>query len=434
MLGGSVFISVIRMVLSFSGTILLFMLMDEPKFSRKKTLALYVGVCLVLLPLTCIWYRYSWSTFVRLGPISLFTVLSLVSVYVSSTRIYLTLYKLAFTYYLMAFFIIGGIEIATIFFDGNVWADIVARGILVAVLAYFINKYLRRFIHEFGIYLESELDRFSLAVLIISLFFAILFVLRPHNQEEMKYRLLQITAIFFLVGLLQIMVFRLYLHIGKESEYRTENQLMQMNHRLLERQLEFLEESVEAGRRIRHDARHHNIIIAEYARRGQNSELLKYLGEYEKNMDEGTAPVICGNIAVNNILSAYTGKAKKERIKVLLDIQVEKECGIRDIDLVTVLSNAYENAIYGCLEARKQAPERECTINLLVKRKSNKLVIYCSNTCRMETSFKNGYPKPEFTGGIGVSSIVKTAKKYGGEPDFKNDGGVFIFRLLMNVP
>ena len=61
-------------------------------------------------------------------------------------------------------------------------------------------------------------------------------------------------------------------------------------------------------------------------------------------------------------------------------------------------------------------------------------MIYCSNTCRMETSFKNGYPKPEFTGGIGVSSIVKTAKSYGGEPDFKNDGGVFIFRLLMNIP
>ncbi len=47
---------------------------------------------------------------------------------------------------------------------------------------------------------------------------------------------------------------------------------------------------------------------------------------------------------------------------------------------------------------------------------------------------KNGQTKPEFTGGIGVLSIVKTAEKYDGEYDFQNDNGVFIFRLIMNIP
>jgi len=47
---------------------------------------------------------------------------------------------------------------------------------------------------------------------------------------------------------------------------------------------------------------------------------------------------------------------------------------------------------------------------------------------------KNGQPKPEFTGGIGVLSIVKTAENFGGEYDFKNDDGVFVFRLIMNIP
>lgn len=70
----------------------------------------------------------------------------------------------------------------------------------------------------------------------------------------------------------------------------------------------------------------------------------------------------------------------------------------------------------------------------MIKRKNNKLVIYCSNTCRMETEFKNGQPKPEFTGGIGVSSIIKTAENFDGEYDFKNNNGVFVFRLIMNIP
>lgn len=434
MLGGSVYVAFIRLIISILGTVLLFTLMDEPRFGRKKTWFLYGSMFIIVLPPSCIWYAVGHESFVRLAPLSLFIIFCLFSLYISSTHLFLTFYKLGFTFYLMAVFVVGGIICSESFFGGNVWADIIVRILLIALLAFFIDKYLRNSIKEFGVYVEDELDWFSLTVLIISLFFGIAFVIRPLDEREMKYRLLQIVMNFFLIGSLQLMVFRLYLHIGKESEYRTENQLMQMNHRLLERQMEFLEESVESGRRIRHDARHHNMVIAEYARRGQTDELLEYLGEYEKNMEEGQATVICENIAVNNILSAYTKKAEREGIRVSLDVHVDRECTVLDIDLVTILSNAYENAIYGCLGAREQEAGRECFIDITVKKKKNKLVICCINTCRVEAEFRNGYPKPEFTGGIGVSSIVKASKGYGGEPDFKNDNGTFVFRLIMNVP
>ena len=162
--------------------------------------------------------------------------------------------------------------------------------------------------------------------------------------------------------------------------------------------------------------------------------MLKYLKEYEQELDKGVMAVICENTAVNNILAAYTRKAEREQIKVTMDVEMEKESGIADIDMVTILSNAYENAIYGCLEARKQSRERECLINLLVKKKKGKVVICCSNTCRMDMDFKKGQPKPEFTGGVGISSIIKTAESYEGETDFRNDNGVFVFRLIMNIP
>ena len=31
-------------------------------------------------------------------------------------------------------------------------------------------------------------------------------------------------------------------------------------------------------------------------------------------------------------------------------------------------------------------------------------------------------------------SIIKTAEKFDGEYDFKNENGVFVFRLIMNIP
>ncbi len=134
------------------------------------------------------------------------------------------------------------------------------------------------------------------------------------------------------------------------------------------------------------------------------------------------------------MLCAYTRKARKEQIKVIFDVSLDKYVAIPNIDLITILANAYENAIYGCIEVKKQNTGRECVIYLKIQRKKNKLAVFCSNTCRMETELKDGKPKPEFTGGIGVLSIIKTAEKYEGEYDFQNNNGVFVFRLVLKIP
>ena len=435
MLGGPVYIALIRFIISLVGAIMLFSLMSEPRFHKKKTMVCYGSFSAVLILLACIWYVVDWESCVKTIAFAMYLCFSLFAIYMSKDHIYLSLYKLALTFYLLAVFLIGGIEVSVLFFHRNVWADIITRIFLILITVWFIEKKIKDSIRGFGYYVENELDRFSAAVMMISILFGIGFILNPKSIEvTTPYRLYQIIMNLFLTGSLQFLVFRLYLHIGKEKEYEKENQLMIMTHRLLERNMEILEESVESGRRIRHDARHHNAVIAEYARRGQNEELLQYLEEYKKETDTGIAETICVNTAVNNLLSAYTRKARKEKIQVTLDVELGGNLAIPNIDLVTILANAYENAIYGCMEVKKQAKEQECFIHLMLKRKKNKLVIYCSNTCRKETELKNGQPKPESTGGVGVLSIIKTAKNFDGEYDFKNDNGVFIFRLIMNIP
>lgn len=394
----------------------------------------YGALSVSLIAFAGVWYWIDWASCVRMVAFVMFVVFAGFSLLLSRDSLYLSLYKLALTFYLLAVFLIGGIEVSIIFFDRNVWADIVARILLILLMALFIEKRIKKSIRGFGHYVENELDRFSVMVLIISLLFGIGFILNPNIRDQTPYRLFQIVMNFFLTGALQLLVFRLYLHIGKEKEYQKENQLMQMNHRLLERNMEILEESLEAGRRIRHDARHHNAVIAEYIRRGQKEELLQYLKEYEKELDVRTPENICANTAVNNILSAYTRRAKRQQIKVILDIDIRKNLTIPNIDLVTILANAYENAIYGCMEVQKQMPSQQCFIHLMIRKKKNKLVICCRNTCRIETEFKDGQPMLEYTGGVGVLSIIKTAENFDGEYDFKNDNGVFVFRLIMNMP
>lgn len=428
------YVALVRFVISLLGTILLFSLMSEPRYHRKKMIVCYSSLSVLLIAVACIWYVIHWESCVRLVAFVMYAVFAVCSMFWSRDSIYLSLYKIALTFYLLAVFLIGGIEVSVIFFDKNVWADIITRILLILFMALFIEKRIKQSIRGFGDCVEKELDKFSVMVLIISILFGIGFILNPNVREQTPYRLFQIIMNFFLTGSLQLLVFRLYHHIGKEKEYQKENQLMQMNHRLLERNMEIMEEAVASGRRFRHDARHHNAVIAEYARRGQTKELLQYLKEYDREMDERSAGNICANTAVNNILSAYTRRAKREQIKVILDVALGRSITVPNIDLVTILANAYENAIYGCEEVKRQSPEQKCFIHLMLKKKKNKLVICCRNTCRMETELKNGQPKLEYTGGIGVLSIIKTAEKFDGEYDFKNENGVFVFRLIMNIP
>lgn len=434
MLGGSVYIAFIRYVISLIGVVLMFSRIDESRFGRKKTILYYGGFCVSVSALACIWYVVDWTSCVRMVAFIMYLCFSVFAFWISRDTVFLKIYKLALIFYFTAVFLIGGLEISIVFFGGSIGADIIVRIFLIGAFAWFLNKYIKESIQGFGRYVEQEADTLSVVLMIICIVFGIGYIMNPGLNKEMTLtRMYQLFMNLFLTGMLQFLVFRFYLHIGKEKEYERENQLIQMNHRLLERQIEILEESVESGRRIRHDARHHNAVIAEYAHRGQREELLQYLKEYEEEITQGVPEMICANTAVNNILTAYTRKARKEGIQVTLDVKIGKDLRFPSLDLVAILANAYENAIYACMEVKKDPDGRECFIRLMLKIKKNKLIITCRNTCRIETELKDGQPKSEFTGGVGVSSIIRTAEKYDGEYDFKNDKGVFVFRLIMNM-
>lgn len=435
MLGGPVYIAFIRFLVSLIGVVLLFTRISEPRFDRKKAAVCYGCFCIAISALVCIWYLVDWDSCVRMSAFTMYLCFAMFAFGISRDSACLKIYKLTLIFYFMAFFVIGGLEISILLFDRNVWADIFARIVLFGSITILIDKYVKKPIQEFGLYVEKEADRFSVAVMIISILFGIGYILNPSlNQEGIPYRIYQLVTNFLLTGTLQLLVFHFYLHVGKEKEYARENQLMQMNYRLLERQLEILEESLQTGRKIRHDARHHNAVIAEYARKGQNEELLQYLKEYEAETDTGIPEIICANTAVNHILTAYTRKARRENINVTLDVSIGRHLAISSIDLVAILANAYENAIYACMEVKKLSDGRECFIRLMLKKQKQKLMLSCSNTCRMETKLKDGQPGTEFTGGIGVSSMIAAARKYGGEYDFQINQGVFVFRLIMNEP
>ena len=129
--------------------------------------------------------------------------------------------------------------------------------------------------------------------------------------------------------------------------------------------------------RIRHDIRHHCLLIEEYIKNGENEKLLAYVRQYEDDVERGRAERICANETINSILTVYGRYAKKEKIRITMDVKAAEEIAVRNIDMVAVLANVVENAIHGCI--RSERIEKE--IGLSIVQKGNKIVIRCKNTC-----------------------------------------------------
>ena len=143
MLGGSVYIAFFRLVINLAGVILLFSLLSESRFDRKKMVIGYVCFCTAMCVLASVWYVVNWESYVRMAPFTIYMCFSVFAIFMSKDSVYLTIYKLALGFYLMSVFVVGGLEISIVFFESNIWADMISRIMLILLIAFFLDRYVK---------------------------------------------------------------------------------------------------------------------------------------------------------------------------------------------------------------------------------------------------------------------------------------------------
>ena len=434
MLGGSVWVSIFRNCLGAYLMMAVFLMLDRPRFSKNRMVYSYM-MFIVLAGISFgIWYVLDNDSFIRFSPISSIPVCGIFGIYMSRDTIWLSLYKISLGFYLLAFIVVAGIDISRVFFAGSIWADIIVRILLVAGILLFLKFKVKKSFLEGIDYLREEMDWFSAVTVVVSILISALSAFWPGARELSMIRLLRIVMLFFMAGVVQYLVFQVYLHRGKERRYQVENELLETNKRLIQRQMELMHESKEELARIRHDARHHCLLIEEYIRSGDQEKLIAYVKQYRselesRELEENHTAMHCSE-TVKNILSVYTKRAEEENITVTVDARIAGDIAVRDIDLVAVIANIFENAIHGC--RMSFAPEKK--IQMSVTRKRNKIVIQCRNTCAPNVKLKHGLPEPARDGGgTGILSILKVASYYNGETEFSVEGEMFVVRILLNI-
>ncbi len=428
MLGGSFFIALLRNTISAGLMMTFFLMLDRPKLSMKKTIWCYVvfGCCLIFG--YSIWYLCYPAGFVKYASLSSLLVIGIFCGLMSSEKLYLSLYKMAVAFYMFSVCVFCGVDVARWWFHGNLWVDILVRIICMIPILIFTWKKLRKLFLSGVDFLIDEMDLFSAVTLLVSVMIGAVVAYWPNLQGFSVFNMVRAFVTLFMVGVIQYTILHLYIHLGQEHYYQREKELLELNEKLLHRQLELMKESEHEAARIRHDARHHISLIREYVKKGELDGLLVYLDQYGEDVENREVSNICGNRAVNSILSVYARNARNQNIRVEMDVKLGDGLSIRDIDWIAILANAFENAIHGCCSSGREDQE----IDIFIAEKKNKVVIRFSNTSNGKVTFRQGLPVSEKGSGLGVPSIVKTVSRYSGETDFSIKEGNFVVRILLN--
>lgn len=327
-------------------------------------------------------------------------------------------------YYCLWTFIYGLISIVTKSYAGAggqaIW------GLRIFLNLFFLFLYIAIFKKKLSRVYQDIKSGYEMMAVISCLTFVMMTFLLFYNQKLKEQTAAHICLMCF-AYIFMVIVYALLFYFMVQTDQKQQIRQMQLHEELLVAQIDSYEKMEQSARQMRHDFRHHSMVVMELAAQKDYEGILSYLGEYGRLEEENIRQKFSSNPAVNSVISVYMAKAGQNGIEFKADIQRREVPGISDVDLVSILANLLENAVKGCMEV-----EGSRYMELKMRQNHAILLIVCQNTCRDGILFQNGLPRAGDHEGIGAESILNTVKKYGGDVDFSAQKGMFRCRVFMN--
>ena len=255
-------------------------------------------------------------------------------------------------------------------------------------------------------------------VFIITIILSSVFPVRLTGFDDPAF----ITFIFLSVSILSVYPV-IFSNINSLSEAAMKRAVETQNELLLA-QIEAETAQLSADSHSRHDRRHHNLVMLEYANNDDYESLKAYLRSLVESDNEVWGEVrYCENMTINTVLTVYERRAKENGISVKISADGSRDLNVLPQDLVIVIANLFENAINATAKLKKN----DKRIDILIKESSQRLVIKVENPCRANLTFD------ETIYGVGIRSVIATTTKYEGMYDFTAEDGIFSAKTILNL-
>lgn len=398
--------------------------MAEHRFSKKMTLAIWLVYGAMV---TAFWLYLNAKKASAHSLIFAYYagMLLWASLYFATTRGRLGQRAFLLITYIVLFSVFGGVRDIfrySVFSSPMCWQSLAVNALLLALLLWlFLSKLLPQ-VRAVGRQIDDWRPLCGISALLFAA--ATCLTIWPYSMTEATDRDIFSYLTFVLVVSMVYPV--LFGNLQKMAQISRAKQT-ELHRDLLLSQVEGQRLQTEAARRSRHDLRHHDLMIAEFAQNGDLEGLLCYLGQYESAAGKQPQPHYCENETLSHILAVYLRRAELAGIKVCAQAQARRSLPVLQPDLVAIVANLLENAIHGCEKSGAAEP----FLRLSIHEKSDKLVIFCENSCRLNLHCFDRLP--ESLRGIGIASMEEACSRYSGICDFKAAGGIFTCGIILDL-
>ncbi len=202
----------------------------------------------------------------------------------------------------------------------------------------------------------------------------------------------------------------------------TEISLLEQQEHSLNQYVEEAKTRYDETKSFRHDIRNHIAVVKKLLQNGKLEEAITYMEDLDDMAEKMSFPCSTNNPVVDILVGNKLGIAKSMGIDVDCSLPLPYPCGVRDIDICIVLSNALDNAIHA---AKSLDVGMEKYIRVSGRIQGDFLMMEIQNSFHGKGAFKKG---------TGLSNVKKVAERYGGAMSIETQENVFVLHVLLIIP
>lgn len=407
-------------------SLVLFMILFESRYSRKRTMTLTASL---MLPLMLV----NFLLLLFLGPEAMSTLV-LVTCSLPSLLFFWFLAKhrdgrFFFTFFMADTMVLEILHVTAIIdhFLGNTYVFMaVARVVLCLVLAFAIWHWVRPVYVD----VQNRVSKGWYTFTFIALIFYITLSLSLSVPTIITSRLEQLPAhilLLILMPAIYIHIFTTLRHQQQAHEILQNENILTMQVANMTARIEELSTSDDQFRMERHNYRHQLNTIASLVESERYDELHALVEQYSQSIQDNKVVRYCSHAVIDSVLAAYLGKAESKGIQVTCSVHFPDELNVSEAELATVFANAIDNAIHAC----KKLPQSQRQLEIKVLTVPH-FMIQISNSFDGHVAFDGkGMPIAKRPGhGFGTRYIAAFCEKNKAFFEFKTEDRRFCLRIL----
>lgn len=235
------------------------------------------------------------------------------------------------------------------------------------------------------------------------------------------------TIIFFLINLI---TFYLYDSLSANYLQKTKATVLEKEKEMYYNQCLMMQESTNNLQKFKHDINNQFISMKHLMDSAKYDEIKDQLSNLSKQLNVKKMYSHTGNIAVDSIINYKLSSLDNERVEITTEIAVPETLSLPINDLVSLIGNILDNAIY----ALKESQETKRLYFKLFYSK-NRIIIKSTNNYKTDIIYENGEIKSSKSNstehGIGLKSIEEIVKQHNGYMEINHENKVFTLNIIL---